>query len=269
LPGRCHQFNAEQEDNMSKNEQIIDWIGRLGAATAEDVAARFDLPPASARGSLAVAARGGLIARRQLLHDQPALFVATALGLRSVGLDQLTPARVSPSSFEHWRTCASVAVTLERLGNHRVVSDRELRALERATGRRLASVELGMRRTGEPDSHHPDLVLIGGRGDPPVAIEVEIAVKASRRLLGICRAWGRSRTIAGVVYCASPCAARAVRRMVGVLHAQEAIEVVALERVLAGDATALGAAVARLEAVAAGRPAERSREPSQARLSFV
>jgi hypothetical protein len=278
---------------MSDNDQILDWIGRLGAVTASDVASRFDLPPASVHGRLATAERRGLIARRRLLHDQPALFVATAAGLRSAGLEALAPARVSASSFEHWRACASVAVALEGLGTHRVIGDRELRALERASGRRLASTELGLRRSGEPDSHHPDLVLIGERGGPPVAVEVEIAVKAPRRLHGICRAWGRSRTIAGVVYCASPRARRALRRTVGVLAAEELIAVVALDPVLAGDGTAVAAAVSRLEAGAAERraerpaesrvespaerprerpaerPAERPRETSQARPSFV
>jgi hypothetical protein len=254
---------------MSKNDQILDWLGRLGAATAADVASRFDLTPASAHGRLAAAERRGLIARRQLLHDHPALFVATAAGLRSAGLEGFTPARVSASSFEHWRACASVAVVLEGLGTHRVIGDRELRALERSTGRRLASTELGLRRSGEPDSHHPDLVLLGEHGDHPVAVEVEIAVKAPRRLHGICRAWGRSRTIAGVVYCASPRARRALRRTVGVLAAEELIAVVALDPVLAGDATAVGAAVCKLEAGAARRRAERPRETSQARPSFV
>jgi hypothetical protein len=47
-----------------------------------------------------------------------------------------------------------------------------------------------------------------------VAVEVELAVKAPRRLAAICRAWARCREVAGVLYLAAPGAERALARAI-------------------------------------------------------
>jgi hypothetical protein len=61
-----------------------------------------------------------------------------------------------------------------------------------------------------------------------VAIEVELTVKAPRRLVGICRAWARCRAVAGVLYLAPADVERALRRAVTDARAYEQVVVVPL-----------------------------------------
>jgi ribosome biogenesis protein Nip4 len=68
-------------------------------------------------------------------------------------------------------------------------------------------------------------------------VEVELTVKAPRRLLEICRAWARCRCVAGVIYLAPPEVARALGRAIEKAQAHERVVVVAL------DALGLGAGV--------------------------
>ena len=62
-----------------------------------------------------------------------------------------------------------------------------------------------------------------------MAVEVELSVKAPRRLSVICRGYARARHIERVYYLAAPAAARAVARAVGNVRAQERVMVLALE----------------------------------------
>ncbi|HEU0318503.1 MAG TPA: hypothetical protein VFR49_14295, partial [Solirubrobacteraceae bacterium] len=171
-----------------------------------------------------------------LLHRQPALYVATGAGLRQAGLTALKPCRVSPGGFAHLRTVARTAVALERaLSGVEVVGERELRAWERGSPRPLASAELGLAADGGYARHRPDLVLwptgrAGEPGAPAVAIEVELTVKAVARLGAIVRGWARSRLVGGVVYYASPDAARALRRAVTEEQAADMVHVLGLDR---------------------------------------
>ncbi len=215
---------------------ILAWIGRIGAARAEDVADRFGLAPAAARARLGAGVRAGLVENHRLLHGQPALYAATRLGLRRAGLAQLQPCRVSPAGFNHLGAVARAAVALERAQpSLEVVGERELRALERDAGRPLASGELGLGPDGGYVRHRPDLVLWPpGRtaepGVPALAIEVELTVKAAPRLRAIVRGWARSRLVVAVVYYASPAALGALRRAVAVEQAGEMVHVLELGR---------------------------------------
>jgi hypothetical protein len=216
---------------------LLAWIGRIGAARAEDVADRFGLTPAAARARLAASAREGLVETHRLLHGQPALYTATRAGLRHVGLAELKPCRVSPAGFNHLREVARTAVALERaLPGAAVVGERELRALEREVGRPLASAELGLALDGGYVRHRPDLVLwpVGQTavpGAPVLAIEVELTVKAAARLRAIVRGWARSRLVVAVVYYASSDALPALRRAVAAEQAGEMVHVLGLDSV--------------------------------------
>jgi hypothetical protein len=139
--------------------------------------------------------------------------------------------------------CAAVAAALERCyPDHRVIGERELRRDEREHGRPLASVELGARGVGESRLHRPDLVMWPNCSDGglPVSIEVELTVKAPRRLLEICRGWARCRTVAGVLYLAPLNVERALSRAVTDARAQEQICVVSLSALAGVDADAAG-----------------------------
>lgn len=222
----------------SIDARITDWIARLGAAGAADVAGHLGIGAAQARARLAVCVRRGLLRRVRLLDGEPALYVATAAGLRAMGLGGLAPCRVSASGFAHLAGCAKVAVALERgCPGLRVAGERELRLAERRAGVAVASAELGRRPDGSAALHRPDLVVFGGGGDGPVAVEVELTIKAPARLREIVRAWARCRLVDRVVYVAPPAPARAVGRAVDGLRASDRIVVVALGELLAGRAS--------------------------------
>ena len=103
----------------------------------------------------------------------------------------------------------------------------------------------------------------------PTVIEVELTVKAPRRLEEICRAWARARCVAGVVYAAPAPVERALERAIARADADERIVVVPLEAVIAAPAPgAMPAARAHVGTPtptpeAGARLATRTREPSQ------
>ncbi len=63
-----------------------------------------------------------------------------------------------------------------------------------------------------------------------VVVEVELSVKAPRRLAAICRAWARARHISGVYYLAAPAVARAVERAVAETRAEDRIVVLPIDQ---------------------------------------
>ncbi|MFI5005337.1 MAG: hypothetical protein ACHQE6_10025 [Solirubrobacterales bacterium] len=234
---------------------IVYWAAGLGAITAEALADRLDVTAASARARLLAAERERLLERHRPLMGRPALYTVTRTGLRAAGASGLDPCRVSPSNTLHLIECVRVAVALERCyPDHRVQGERELRREEREHGRALASAELGAGRRDEARRHRPDLVLWplerdgsqatgpngshttgsdgGSPPEPPggpVAVEVELTVKAPERLEEICRGWARARCVAGVLYIASPEAERAVERAIERSCAHERVVVVPLK----------------------------------------
>jgi hypothetical protein len=217
---------------------IVRWTVRMGAITAEALADRLDVTVASARGQLQVLEKAGWLSRKRLLAQQPALYTATRAGLRVAGLQGLDPCRVSASNANHLIVCAWVAAALERCyPDHAVLGERELRRDERERGVPIASARLGIAPDGGRLMHRPDLVLspedsqAGQEGGLPVAVEVELTVKAPRRLAEICRAWARCRCVAGVLYLAPPEVRRALDRAIDRAQAGERIAVVALDAV--------------------------------------
>jgi hypothetical protein len=147
------------------------------------------------------------------------LLACTPEGLRAVGQEELRPARVSIGRVRHAVAVAHVAAELERQGE-RVLSEREIVAIERREGRHLYSAEIAGGRF-----HRPDLVLTDG----PIGVEVELSQKASWRLDSIMRGWrstvGEDR-LSGVRYLCSERAIRPVKRAVERTMTDELIEVV-------------------------------------------
>jgi hypothetical protein len=228
---------------------IMQWTARLGAVTAEALAVSRDITPASARGRLLAGERAGLLMRQRPLAQWPALYTLTGAGMSSCGLRGLDLCRVSTANARHLIVCASVAAALEHCyPDHRVLGERELRRDERELGALLASARMGAGRHGEPLAHRPDLVLwpeVSGEEDGdalPVAVEVELTIKAPRRLRDICRAWARCRTVAGVLYIAPPEVRRALERAIECVHAHERIVAVGLDALPACPSGVLGGA---------------------------
>jgi hypothetical protein len=197
-----------------KDAEIVGWIGRMGAAGAEHVMGRFDMGRSWAYARLSRLVKDGLLEQRILLYRQPGLYLATADGLRWQGLQRLGVYKVSPGGFQHAQEVANAAVSLHRvLPAWEILSEREIRIQESDQDELIASAKLGELPGGRPGLHRPDLALISPDGNV-VAIEVELSVKAPRRLAAICRAWVRARHISAVYYIAPPAVARAVERAI-------------------------------------------------------
>jgi hypothetical protein len=213
----------------ARDREIVEWVGRLGAAAAEHVVARFGIARSRAYARLAALVADGLLEQRRLLHREPGLYVATAEGLRWCGCERLGVQRVSPGSFEHCRRIAEVAVALHLgLPGWTPLSEREIRADETDTCQLVASSKLGELPGRRQALHRPDLALVSPSGRV-VAVEVELSVKAARRLQAICRGYARARHVDHVYYLASRSAARAVTRAITQTRWQDRITVLALE----------------------------------------
>jgi len=215
-----------------EREAIIRWTAHMGAVTAHALAYRHGISVASARGRLVGAERAGLLSRRRPLSGQPALYAATPAGLRACGLRGLDPCQVSASNALHSILCAEAAAALERCyPDHEVLGERELRRDERECGHPLASAHLGVAGGAGALLHRPDLVLRPTRsGDGlPVAVEVELTVKAPRRLTAICTAWARCRCVAGTLYLVPPEVQPALERAIEAARAGDRIAVVPLD----------------------------------------
>ena len=210
--------------------RIVGWIGGLGAAGGEHVAARFGMKRGEAYRRMAVMVRAGLLESRRLLYRRPGLYVATRQGLRCRGLDGLGLFRVGPASFQHaWEVAGAAAALTRGLPGWQLLSERELRWDERERRELLGSVRVGSLVGAAAPLHRPDLVLVapGGR---VVAVEVELSVKARSRLVVICRGWARARHLDAVYYLASRPAASAVARAVHETRAGDRITVLPLEQ---------------------------------------
>jgi hypothetical protein len=216
----------------SADEEILVWTTRIGAVTVDALACLQQTSSTTASRRLAAAARERLLSRRHLLVGWPALYTATATGMRRSGIEGLGLSRVSVANAPHTIACARAAAALQRLyPDHHVTGERELRRDERNAGAPLASAVLDRAAGHRTRLHRPDLVLWPqpASGGAPIAIEVELAVKAPRRLVEICRAWARSREVAGVVYLASAPAQRALARAIEQASAHERIGVLPLD----------------------------------------
>lgn len=233
----ANEYKAPSPERVA----ILQWTARVGAVTAEALAHRQGISVPSARAMLRAAERARLLARQRPLVGHPALYTVTRAGLRASGLHGLDPCRVSASNALHTIMCASAAAALERCyPDHRVLGERELRGEERWRGAPLASARMDVGTQGSRLLHRPDLVLRPKGADVglPVAVEVELTVKAPRRLADICRAWARCRSVAGVLYLAAPEAERALERAIERTDAGERVVVVPLDALLGADIAA-------------------------------
>jgi hypothetical protein len=211
-----------------RDAEIVEWVGRLGAAGAEHVMARFHMGRSWAYARLSALVEDGLLEQKQLLHRQPGQYVAAAEGLRWRGLQRLGVYRLSVGGFEHARQVATVAVALHHgLSAWTLLSERELRVVESECGELVASARLGELPGGRPAIHRPDLALVSPERRV-VAVEVELSIKAHRRLLAMCRGYTRARHINHVYYLANSAAGRAVTRAVEQTRAQDRITVLGL-----------------------------------------
>ncbi len=206
----------------ARDRAIVEWIARVGAAGVADVERRCELSRRTARRRLGALVDERLLTRRAVLYREPSLYLATASGLRFCDLEHLGVPRIGPGSFRHACELARVTVELARgLPGWRVLSERELRAEEARRDGLLGSVWVGQ---GARRLHRPDLVLISPAGRV-AAVEVELSLKAPRRLESICAAWARARHVDAVYYLAPALPGRGVMRAVARARAEHAVRV--------------------------------------------
>jgi hypothetical protein len=217
--------------NLYRRISLVEWTARMGAVTAESLALREGTSVASARARAVAAAGDGLLLRRRPLAGEPSLYVITPAGLRAAGLRRLGLCRISPSNSMHMIACAAVAAALEGgFPDQFLLSERELLCAASAAGGPPACARLSNGPLGSTRLHRPDLALCPSdrAGGLPVAVEVELTIKAPRRLAQICLAWSRARNVAGVVYLAPPDVQRALERAIDRVHGRDRIVVVPL-----------------------------------------
>ena len=207
---------------------LIAWITGYGAVTPEALAEREQVTAALASERLDEAVQRGSLKRESVLFGYSALYTVTsagrALARKYAHLGEYaypkglrTPV-VSIKETRHMIACCGVRAALEcRYPDHRVLGELELCRDEREQKRRLASVEI--RGTGRRRSHSPDMVIWppDAPASPdapdtpttlqtppppmlPVAVEVELTLKAKAELIANCRAWARCRYVEAVIY---------------------------------------------------------------------
>lgn len=213
--------------------ELCAWVARFGAATAADLAVRFDLPERRVCASLGKLVKRGLVRRTGALAGEREIFVATAAGLRAVGMRELGVCRASARAEGHLRAVSAAAVWLERGYGQRfeVWGERELRARQRLRNpgrvRPLASPYVHHRAGGYK---RPDLLLVprSPADGLPVAVEVELTRKTASRLEAVMRAWLGCADVSGVVYLAAPAVMEPVRMAIGRAGAHHRVAVLAL-----------------------------------------
>jgi hypothetical protein len=216
------------DSHSTARSALLRRMARSGPLTAEALARLHSLSVAGARGRLLAAERDALLSRSRPLRDEPSLYTLTRAGLRAAGIPGEPLGRISAANAHHSIVCAEVAVSLElAYPAHEVIGERELRRRERERGAVIASAVLRGDGLGGRKLHRPDLVLSGPRGALPVAVEVELTLKAPRRLLEICRSWARCRCVAGVLYVAPAEVQGPLRRAVDAACAGERIVLLA------------------------------------------
>jgi hypothetical protein len=210
---RSRRGRSSEDERLA----MVRWTAGLGAVTAEAIAYRRQISLVAARARLRRAVAERMLSVSRPLHRRPALYAVTSAGMRACGC-RLDGCRVSPSCAQHLIACAALAAGLERsYPTHVLSGERELRLQERERGERIASALLLPGQAGKGLIHRPDLVLWPRAGEAcalPLAIEVELTVKAPRRLLAICRAWARCELVGGVLYLAAPEVQAPLRRAI-------------------------------------------------------
>jgi hypothetical protein len=143
----------------------------------------------------------GLLEWVPVLYRRPGYFVPTPAAYR-IAESPLEPPRdreLKLGPIPHTLGVVDLVIAYE-LAGHQVVTERELRAMERDDrGQPPYAVRVSVVPTqGQPMLHYPDLVVL--RGDQVVAVELEQSAKRASRVHEILGAYKASPTITHVRY---------------------------------------------------------------------
>lgn len=175
---------GKRTDRISKRDlEVLEFIARFGVVPRTAVAIW------AGTGRTVTISRESRLRKADLIETcigvrgESPLVRATRIGLQVCGHGELSPAPFSLAMVHHNSAVATLAASLERDGA-KLLSERELLAHERVEGSRVFSAELSSGRY-----HRADLICLGARVEPPIAIEVELTPKAASRLDSYLRAW--------------------------------------------------------------------------------
>lgn len=224
MPSQARTVVQASGAGLTRDRELVRFVGRHGAVSMDHVMAALGVGRTAAYRRVAACIERGLLERLDLLRDEPSLLRATRGGLRYAGLG-LGVAVISPGSVDHWLRCASTSLLLcEEFGGERVLTERELRLLERIEGRAIASAKVGELPGGGPRLHRPDLVIV--TDERPISVEVELTPKGASRLEGLIRAWRRANWVDEVRYLCEPGATmRGVERAVRKVRAEDRVRI--------------------------------------------
>ena len=195
--------------------ELLVYVACQGVVTIEHVMAALAVGRTAAYRRVGHCVDAGLLERLELLRTEPSMLRATRRCLRHLGLDAMPVAEVTPATATHWLRCASVArLLVEReFASYEVWSERDLRLTEVTQGRPIVAIKVGGLASGVPRRHRPDLAVINP--ERKIAVEVELSLKAPRRLETILRGWRRAGDVEEVrYYCPPGAVTRGVERAV-------------------------------------------------------
>jgi hypothetical protein len=224
MPAQMTMAVGPRGGSMTRDRELVRFVGRHGAVAMDHVMATMCVGRTAAYRRVAACMERGLLDRLDLLRGEPSLLRATRGGLRYAGLG-LPVAAVSPGSVDHWLRCASTSLLLaQEFGAERILTERELRLLERIEGQPIASAKVGELAGGEPRLHRPDLAIL--TDERPIAVEVELTPKGAGRLDQLIRAWRRASWVGEVRYLCEPGATRrGVERAVQKVRAEGRVRI--------------------------------------------
>jgi hypothetical protein len=162
---------------VARDLEVVDWLERLPAASASQVAQRFGIGRSQTLHRLQVLRRHGLIARHYVLAFRPPLYTTAAR-------------RIGVSGYEHALAIGDLMTSLERDGRT-ALSEVELRRERTEPGAfesRLSEAQLD---TVVACERLPDVVEIGS-DQSLAAHEIELTSKGRTRREEILRAYAAS-----------------------------------------------------------------------------
>jgi hypothetical protein len=175
--------NGRTERISRRDVEVLEFVARFGVVSRDAVALWAGTAQTCTLARERRLREAGLIEVRCGVWGEGKLLACTGAGLALCCRGELRPARFSLATARHEAAVSEFAAALESRGE-RTLSEREIVARERERGARVLSAELAGERF-----HRADLLRLGAEGEPPEAIEVELAAKGQARLDELLRAW--------------------------------------------------------------------------------
>lgn len=204
-----------QEREAATDRAFLWWIGRFRFVTARELGVRFSVSEQRANARVRRLLKAGLLDEIRPHVSASRVVFLTGRGSRQLGLGERRPPRTDIQR-RHELELAMLVARLEQqlpLGAQRLLTERECRRVERRSrGSDRYSVDVWDRN--HVQKRWPDLVHVHPDGRKR-AIEIELAVKHTRRLENILTGYRASGTFREVLWLVeNPALLRRLERMI-------------------------------------------------------